>query len=132
MIYFSKELVASLILGEAVTNSSEGNWIFSKDELADMYGITSPSELKEVVETINNLYPEALLDDPFDYSDPGELNVNLAGGWTLSYWEGRDDMPDSMRESLFTLRNLYDNYRLSRYYTGLFEHWSAMVEQRAA
>ena len=85
---FSKELTASLILAEAAVNTSSGNWIYSKEDLKEKFGV-EPNELREIVDTINDLYPDALLDDPLEQSESGELNLMLSLEMTLSYWEAK-------------------------------------------
>lgn len=123
---YDKNLTASLVLANATSNSSEGNWNFSEGELREKYGIENSDELKEVVDTINDLYPEALLDDPIEQAEkPGELSLMLAGEWTLSYWEDKEPLCgapttailfrlrelDEAFEEMYLMERLYDNAR---------------------
>jgi len=64
---------------EASRNSENGSWSIYAEDLPDM-GV-SEEDLPSVLDAIKDLYGDALLDDPADYSDLefGEISLNLAG-----------------------------------------------------
>lgn len=132
MIY-SVELTASLILAEAAVNTSEGNWIFSKEELGRKYGIEKADELIRVVETINSLYPNALLDDPFEHSSGGGLDLMLGGWMTFSYYENEGrKIPDEIFTVLNRLNKLNDAFLRYRQAKREFEACEKEILEAAA
>lgn len=113
---FSIQQAARLILAEAVINSEEGSWIFDDKEILEKYGV-HPYYKKVLVDTINQMYPGVLLDDPIYESPAGQLSLVIGQKYTLAYWNDpncTDKIDEQTEDFLNAMEELYASYESFR------------------
>ena len=113
-MYYTLQQTARLLLAEASIESLSGNYIYDAEELEEKFGIRTQDEIQAVVDTINQLYPDVLLDDPGSNSEPGELSLMLALAATENYWLDQPTIEHEWASYLAAMQGLYENFNKVR------------------